>query len=144
MTEFVQRVAMKAVLINKGKVLLVREAGTYKEGTNKGRWQIPGGRIEPGEHWMDALKREVREETGITEFTWVKPIYVAEWFPTIKGIPTHIVAMFHFCTTDTEVVSLSDEHDAFEWVDLKKWRDFDVMDPEDKVLAATLKELQVE
>jgi len=141
MNDFVQRVAMKAVLINKGKVLLLREAGTYDEGTNKGRYQMPGGRIEPGEHWEGALNREVREETGITEFTLGKPIYVSEWFPTIKGVKTHIVAMFHICTTDTDEVTLSDEHDTYEWIDLENWRNFDVMSPEDKVLEATVKEL---
>jgi hypothetical protein len=23
-----------------------------------GRWEIPGGTLEPGEHWRDALRRE--------------------------------------------------------------------------------------
>lgn len=141
MAEYTQRVAMKAVLINNGKVLLLREAGTYEEGTNKGRWQIPGGRIEPGEHWRDALNREVREETGITDVTWVKPIYVAEWFPVIKGVPTHIVAMFHLCTTKTAEVVLSSEHDAYQWIELERWQEFDVMAPEDEVLKAAIKEL---
>ncbi|MBO5096330.1 MAG: NUDIX domain-containing protein [Bacilli bacterium] len=33
----------------------------------KGTWEIPGGHIEPGETWEEALKREMYEETGATE-----------------------------------------------------------------------------
>jgi 8-oxo-dGTP diphosphatase len=31
----------------------------------KGRWDVPGGFCEPGEHPMDTARREVFEETGL-------------------------------------------------------------------------------
>ena len=40
-----------------GKVLLVRH---HKRG-----WEIPQGRVEEGESLLDALHREIREETGV-------------------------------------------------------------------------------
>jgi 8-oxo-dGTP diphosphatase len=40
-----------------GDVLLIRH---YKRG-----WEIPQGRVEEGESLMEALHREVREETGV-------------------------------------------------------------------------------
>ena len=38
-------------------------------------WEIPGGHIEKGETWKDAVKREMYEETGATKID-VEPICV--------------------------------------------------------------------
>ena len=38
-------------------------------------WEIPGGHIEEGETWHEAVKREMYEETGATKIN-VKPIAV--------------------------------------------------------------------
>jgi len=44
-----------------GRVLLGRRA--YDPG--KGRWDLPGGFLHEDEHPLDALRREVREETAL-------------------------------------------------------------------------------
>jgi len=138
----VQRVAMKAVIVRDGKVLILREAKTYDEGTNIGRYHMPGGRLDPGENFEDGLRREVREETGL-EVELEFPVYVGEWRPVIKGVPHQIVATFIVCkpVNDKEVV-LSLEHDDFQWIDPTKWSDYDVMGPEGKVLEAYLKQVK--
>ncbi|MBI3932351.1 MAG: NUDIX hydrolase [Acidobacteria bacterium] len=54
-------VGVGAVLIQDGRVLLVKRG---KEPL-RGRWVIPGGTVEPGEHLEAALIREIEEETGL-------------------------------------------------------------------------------
>jgi ADP-ribose pyrophosphatase YjhB (NUDIX family) len=44
-----------------GRVLLVQRA--HPPGV--GLWTVPGGKLEPGEALVDAVAREVREETGV-------------------------------------------------------------------------------
>jgi 8-oxo-dGTP diphosphatase len=66
MDNITQRIACKAVIGIGDKVLVLREASTYVEGTQTGRWHCPGGRINPGEPFVDGLKREIAEETGLT------------------------------------------------------------------------------
>lgn len=133
-----QRIAMKALIVNdEGKVLLLREADTYEEGTNVGRYQVPGGRLDVGEPFLDGLNREVMEECGL-EISVEKPLYVAEWSPVIRGVKTQIVAVFFLCHAKTTEVRLSDEHDDYQWVDPEEVEKFNVLEPEDKVIATYL------
>jgi 8-oxo-dGTP diphosphatase len=134
MNEFTQRIAMKAVIVNdKGQVLIVREAATYGEGTQRGRYHMPGGRIEAGENFEDALRREIKEETSL-EVIIEYPIYVGEWRPVIRGIPHQIIGVFMVCKPIGENVKLSSEHDDYKWIDPKSRVEYDIMDPEDKVI----------
>lgn len=134
MSDVVQRIAMKAVIVKDGKVLILREAATYGDGTQRGRYHMPGGRIEPGENFEVALRREIKEETGL-DVDIVMPIYVGEWRPVIREVPHQIIGTFFVCKPKgkTEII-LSTEHDAFEWINPADRKNYDVMDPEDKVI----------
>ena len=70
-----------AVVEDGDRVLLVRRA---KE-PFKGRWDIPGGFLEEGEHPLDGLRRELREETGLE----VEPLeFLGAWMDRYGGDST--------------------------------------------------------
>ena len=53
---------MGGVIFDGATVLLARRT----QDPGKGEWSLPGGAVELGEKVMDALKREIEEEVGIT------------------------------------------------------------------------------
>jgi 8-oxo-dGTP diphosphatase len=56
------RVVAAALYDSHGRVLIAeRPAGKHMAG----RWEFPGGKIEPGESEQQALARELREELGV-------------------------------------------------------------------------------
>lgn len=74
--------ATAGALVEDGdRVLLARRA---KE-PFKGRWDIPGGFLEEGEHPLDGLRRELHEETGLE----VEPLeFLGAWIDRYGGDPT--------------------------------------------------------
>lgn len=59
------QVGVKILLQNdEGRFLLLRRS-TEKYQNIKGTWDIPGGRINPGQTLLENLQREVREETNL-------------------------------------------------------------------------------
>ena len=55
-------VAVNCIIKRKNKYLLVQQARPEKA---KGKWNLPGGKVDIGESFSDALIREVKEEVGL-------------------------------------------------------------------------------
>ncbi|AWT45279.1 MULTISPECIES: (deoxy)nucleoside triphosphate pyrophosphohydrolase [Streptomyces] len=55
-------VVVGAALLDGGRLLAARRSAPPELA---GRWELPGGKVEPGEHPETALTRELHEELGV-------------------------------------------------------------------------------
>lgn len=58
----VPQAVVSAAIFHQDRILLIRRGRPPASGL----WSLPGGHIEPGEPALDAIKRELHEETAIT------------------------------------------------------------------------------
>ncbi|MBI2669037.1 NUDIX domain-containing protein [Candidatus Woesearchaeota archaeon] len=122
-----QFVAMKAFVVFVGKVLILRESSQNPVGTNTAKFDVVGGRIEPGESWDSCLLREIQEETGLTARIG-KPFFVGEWRPIVKGEQWQIIGLFLECFANDDKVTLSQDHDHYEWIGPQEFRNYNLID----------------
>ena len=106
-----------AVILRSGKVLLARRRPGLR---HAGKWEFPGGRIEPGETSAAALKRELREELGIeavvgAEAARARHVYD---YGEIELI-AHLVPSF---SGELKPV----DHDRLDWVEARRLLEYDL------------------
>jgi 8-oxo-dGTP diphosphatase len=138
------KVAAKAVIVNAaGQVLLLRES-PIDTNSQPGLWGTSGGKLEPGESFFEALHREIMEETGLAAEA-IKPLYVSEWRPVVRGVQLHIVATFILCRTATANgdVRLSPEHDDYMWINPADYQKYPLMQPDNIVMERLIEELKL-
>ncbi len=133
-------VATKAIIVRDGKVLLLQESSAYADGTNAGKWDLPGGRLSPDEPFREALLREVQEETGL-DVVVGKCVHVDEWWPQVRGEQWHVVGMFFVCTAQSGDVVLSQDHGACRWVPLAETAQFELTKGTSRALEALNKNI---
>lgn len=85
-------------------------------------YTFPGGHVEPGESFVDAVVREMKEETGLDI---IRPQLVGiKQFPIENG--RYIVLLFKAVEFSGNVVS-SDEG-KMEWIDMEKLSEVNVVE----------------
>jgi 8-oxo-dGTP diphosphatase len=84
-----------------GRALLIRRRDTR-------HWEPPGGVLELDESIEAGLRREVREETGLT----VEPVALTGVY---KNMTRGIIALVFRCTVVSGHLTLNDEVAGFQW-----------------------------
>ena len=124
---------MRAVILKDDKVLLIREGNAYGGGTNHGKYDFPGGKVHVGETVIDAINREVEEESGMKVIV-KNPFFVDEWRPIIKDEQIQIIGIFFLCEAISEEVKLGTDHDDYQWVSVSESTKLPLIDATEKAL----------
>ena len=104
-----------ALILNpKNEVLLI------KSNKWRNKYTIPGGHIEVGEKIIEALKREVMEETGLKIFDIVFLDYHEFIFGDEFWKKKHFIFFDFICKTNSFNVALNHESQAYVWISLKE------------------------
>lgn len=114
--------AMKAVVLDEqGRTLLIRRSVANQHFA--GKWEWPGGKVDPGEDFAVAAIRETREETGLeVELTGVAGV---AGFEVARA---HVVMLCMKARVVGGAMQLSHEHDAFRWVPLSELHEMDLIE----------------
>ena len=92
-----------------GRCLLLKRSLRSKG--NPGKWDLPGGKVDPGENFTQGILREVAEETGLTiSIQRVGGVAESE-SPTNK-----VVYLILEGRLESGQIQLSSEHDEYVWV----------------------------
>jgi mutator protein MutT len=118
-----------AVICRKGTFLIALRRG----GELPGKWEFPGGKVEPGENHREALEREIFEEFSARVRT---EDFVASVDFYIHGQPARLHAYF------VEYLSgrfIPAEHQAVRWVRPEELERMDLSSPDIPIAARIAK-----
>lgn len=113
-------VGVKALIQRDQKYLFLKRAEPYPK-ENFCRWDIPGGRIVPGEELETALTREIQEETTMT-FKKVLKILAAQ--DILRVETKHTVRITYAVSATGHIQLNTHEHSAFKWLTLQEVLDY--------------------
>ena len=108
-----------AAVVRDGRVLAARRT---RPAPAAGRWEFPGGKVEPGETPEQALVREVREELGVE-------VAVRRWLDASAPIGSTLVLTVALADLLAGTVTPT-EHDAVRWLAADQLDDVDWLEPD--------------
>lgn len=124
------QVGVKILLKNRDGKFLLLQRNPIKYPEVGAKWDIVGGRINPGLSLLENLKREVMEEAGLEIVGDPKLILAQDILKTDK----HVVRLTYIGEAVGEV-KLSEEHSEFRWLSIEE---FSKLEPMDKYIKEIL------
>ena len=96
-----------------GEILIVKRHP--KSRTDPEMWELPGGKVEKGEHFADALVREIKEETNLD-------VNVGDFCEAVQNDYSHkrTVQLMMYLDDVEGSVAISEEHTEYMWASIEK------------------------
>jgi ADP-ribose pyrophosphatase YjhB (NUDIX family) len=108
-------VSLKAVIKNdKGEYLLIKRAHPYP-GESESRWDVPGGRLIPGEKIPEALAREIKEETGMM----LKSLKIINAQDILRVAGRHTLRIAFQAEAEGAIALDPKEHTEYKWLSIQ-------------------------
>jgi len=127
-----------AVILNpRGEVVVVSQQGDS--------WSLPKGHVDPGESALEAAKREVAEESGITELQFVRKLGSHERYRIGKGgtgedtSELKEIHMFLFTTDEDTLAPVDPGNPEARWVPIDEVAEL-LTHPKDKEFFESIKD----
>jgi 8-oxo-dGTP diphosphatase len=117
------RVGVGAVVLHRGRVLLVRRGAD----PSIGKWTLPGGLVELGETTAEAVRRELVEECGLAITVVGLAGVVDRVVRDADGrVRYHYVLVDYVARADTEALAVGSDAAEARWVALDRMDELDV------------------
>jgi 8-oxo-dGTP diphosphatase len=99
---------VRAVIYDEsGRILLLKRS--MRSMNYPGKWELPGGKVDPGERFDKAILREVKEETGLDGS-------IRRYIGSAVAILPHVNSIQLVMEVEaTGVPVISHEHEALTW-----------------------------
>jgi len=111
---------MRGIVRRNNEILILKRHP--KSRTNPNRWELPGGKVDPGEDFDKALIREFKEETNLAIELGQLIGAVQEDFPHKKTIALVMESII----TENSEIKISDEHIDWKWATIEEIKDLEV------------------
>ena len=125
-------IGVGAIIMNRNKMLIVKRANEPA----KGLWSVPGGVVELGEQLYEALKREVKEETGL-EVDIERLVAAVDniVFDEEGRIQYHYVLLDYLCRPRGGALKAAGDVHDIQWVPLEALQSLPITPSLNRVIA---------